>query len=109
MSSMQINDVLAQIRALSTQTSALARPAATAAGAAPVNGFGTLLKQGIDSVNRSQLEAGKLAEAYERGAEGVDLARVMIETQKAAVSFRALTEVRNRLVSAYQDIMNMPI
>jgi flagellar hook-basal body complex protein FliE len=34
---------------------------------------------------------------------------VMIEMQKAAVSFRAVTEVRNRLVSAYQEIMNMPV
>jgi flagellar hook-basal body complex protein FliE len=33
----------------------------------------------------------------------------MIETQKASVSFRALVEVRNRFISAYQDIMNMPI
>jgi flagellar hook-basal body complex protein FliE len=109
MSSMQINDVLAQIRALSAQTGALARPGSAASGPAPVGGFGTLLKQGIEAVNRTQLEAGKLADAYERGAEGVDLARVMVESQKAAVSFRALTEVRNRLVSAYQDIMNMPI
>ncbi len=109
MSSMQISDVLAQIRALSAQTSALQRPQSPAAGTGAVGGFGAMLKQGIDSVNRSQLEAGRLATAYERGAEGVDLARVMIESQKAAVSFRALTEVRNRLVSAYQDIMNMPI
>jgi flagellar hook-basal body complex protein FliE len=108
MSNMQISDVLAQIRALSAQTTAVVRPA-TPAGAAPVSGFGQMLKQGIDAVNQSQLDAGRLADAYERGAEGVELARVMIETQKAAVSFRALTEVRNRLVSAYQDIMNMPI
>jgi len=107
-SSMQINDVLAQIRALSAQTSALARPP-TQAAAAPGNGFGQLLKQGIDAVNQSQQVAAASADAYERGVPGVDLARVMIETQKAAVSFRALTEVRNRLVSAYQDIMNMPI
>ncbi|MCC7464337.1 MAG: flagellar hook-basal body complex protein FliE [Gammaproteobacteria bacterium] len=109
MSSMQINEVLAQIRALSASTAAVSRPDAPAAGAAPVGGFGTLLKQGIEAVNRSQLEAGRLADAWERGTEGVDLARVMIEMQKASVSFRALTEVRNRLVSAYQDIMNMPI
>jgi flagellar hook-basal body complex protein FliE len=108
MSSMQINDVLAQIRALSAQTSALARPA-TQVNAAPANGFGQLLKQGIDAVNQSQQGASALADAFERGAEGVDLARVMIESQKAAVSFRALTEVRNRLVGVYQDIMNMPI
>jgi flagellar hook-basal body complex protein FliE len=108
MSSLQISEVLAQIRALSAQTTALARPASQVEPAPP-GGFGQLLKQGIDAVNASQQSATALADAYERGAEGVDLARVMIETQKAAVSFRALTEVRNRLVSAYQDIMNMPI
>jgi flagellar hook-basal body complex protein FliE len=118
MSSMQINDVLAQIRALSSQTQALARPAAqvgaTQTSATQVNattpgGFGQMLKQGIDAVNQTQQKSAALADAYERGVEGVDLARVMIETQKASVSFRALTEVRNRLVNAYQDIMNMPI
>ena len=71
--------------------------------------FGELFKQGIDSVNASQQSAGALADAWERGASGVDLAQVMIETQKASVSFRALTEVRNRLVNVYQEIMNMPI
>ena len=50
-----------------------------------------------------------MAAAFERGAPGVDLPQVMIEMQKSSVSFRAVTEVRNRLVSAYQDIMNMPV
>jgi flagellar hook-basal body complex protein FliE len=40
---------------------------------------------------------------------GIELPQVMLEMQKASVSFRALTEVRNRFVSAYQEIMNMPI
>jgi len=40
---------------------------------------------------------------------GVELSQVMLEAQKASVSFRATVEVRNRLVSAYQEIMNMPI
>jgi flagellar hook-basal body complex protein FliE len=118
MSSMQINDVLAQIRSFSAQGAGFARPvhpsggAATAAGApaaAGPTGFGTLLKQGIDAVNASQQSATTLADSYERGAPGVELAQVMLETQKASVSFRALTEVRNRLVNAYQEIMNMPI
>jgi flagellar hook-basal body complex protein FliE len=47
--------------------------------------------------------------AFERGVPGVELSTVMIESQKASVAFRAATEVRNRLVSAYQEIMNMPI
>ena len=74
-------------------------------------GFAELFSaQGIKhSVNRSEQSASAMSDAWERGVSGVDLARVMIESQKAAVSFRALTEVRNRLVSVYQDIMNMSI
>jgi flagellar hook-basal body complex protein FliE len=124
MSNMAIDQVLAQIRSLSAQTGAGVKPAAgalgglggigalgapgtTGASAAPA--FGQLLKQGIDSVNQTQQSASAVADAWERGTPGVDLAKVMIESQKATVSFRALTEVRNRLVSAYQDIMNMSI
>jgi flagellar hook-basal body complex protein FliE len=60
-------------------------------------------------VNQQQKTASSMAAAFERGAPGVDLPQVMIEMQKSSVSFRAVTEVRNRLVSAYQDIMNMPV
>ena len=60
-------------------------------------------------MNESQNTAGNLATAFERGVPGVELPQVMLEMQKANVSFRALTEVRNRLVGAYQEIMNMPI
>jgi flagellar hook-basal body complex protein FliE len=116
MSNMAIDQVLAQIRSMSAQAGAGIKPVAPAApsatgsvSAAPGPAFGELLKQGIDSVNHSQQSASALADAWERGASGVDLARVMIESQKASVSFRALTEVRNRLVSVYQDIMNMSI
>ncbi|HEX4052022.1 MAG TPA: flagellar hook-basal body complex protein FliE [Steroidobacteraceae bacterium] len=131
MSDLSINQVLAQIRSLSAQASPTFRPAAqtltdlsSLAGSAGVGGaaggtastgstggpaFGTLLKQGIDAVNSTQQSANALASAWERGDPGVDLARVMVETQKASVSFQALAQVRNRLISAYQDIMNMSI
>jgi len=110
MSQLQINEVLAQIRSYAGHGAALVRPTqpGAAGGTSPV-GFGQLLKQGIDAVNRTQVGATTLADAYERGESGVDLAKVMLESQKAAVSFRALTEVRNRLVTVYQDIMNMAI
>jgi len=115
MSTLGIDQVLAQIRSLSAQAGAT--PAAGALRPQPLGsaansnapGFGALLKQGIDAVNSSQQSADALATAWERGAPGVDLARVMIETQKAAVSFQALTQVRNRLINVYQDIMNMQI
>ena len=116
MSNIAIDQVLAQIRSISLQAGAGVKPAApsvlgapAAPGAASGPAFGELIKQGIDAVNRSQQSAGALADAWERGVSGVDLAHVMIESQKASVSFRALTEVRNRLVSVYQDIMNMSI
>jgi flagellar hook-basal body complex protein FliE len=117
MSNIAVDQVLAQIRSLSAQAGTAIKPAAqSVAGLQPGNAsgvqgpqFGELFKQGMDSVNASQQQAAALADAWERGDSGVDLARVMIESQKAAVSFRALTEVRNRLVSAYQDIMNMTI
>lgn len=112
MSDMQINQVLAQIRSLSAGAGAGVRSAApNAAGetAAGAPAFGELLRKSLDSVNTAQTRATNLAESYERGTANVDLASVMIESQKASVSFRALTEVRNRLVTVYQDIMNMPI
>jgi flagellar hook-basal body complex protein FliE len=114
-SNIAIDQVLAQIRSLSLQAGAGVKPPAAAAiapgspSAASGPAFGDLLKQGIDSVNRTQQSASALADAWERGVSGVDLARVMIESQKASVSFRALTEVRNRLVTVYQEIMNMTI
>lgn len=106
MSQMEIDRVLAQIRSLSTQM----RPEASQPSAAQAGGpseFATLLRQGIDQVNQSQQRATQLAEAFARGTPGVELPQVMVQMEKASVSFRALNEVRNRLVSAYQDIMNM--
>lgn len=71
--------------------------------------FSDLLKQAVDSVNETQARSGELQTAYELGDTSVDITQVMIQMQKASVSFEAMTQVRNRLVSAYQDIMNMPL
>ncbi len=71
--------------------------------------FGDTLNQAIKKVNSSQAEAGKLRTAFEMGDPKIDLARVMVAQQSASVAFRATVEVRNRLVQAYQDVMNMPL
>jgi flagellar hook-basal body complex protein FliE len=107
MSQIQINAVLAQIRSLSSSAGAIHNGATPAAAGTPA--FGALLKQSLDAVNTQQQAAATMADAFERGVKGVDLATVMLESQKASVAFRAVTEVRNRLVNVYQDIMNMPI
>lgn len=71
--------------------------------------FQSALMQAIDKTNEMQMNAAALAARYEQGDPQVDLSEVMISLQKSSVSFQALTQVRNRVVSAYQDIMNMPI
>jgi flagellar hook-basal body complex protein FliE len=120
MSSMQIDSVLAQIRALQSQVKvgaphvvkpgAIAGPgAAGAAQSVAPTSFANVLKQGLDRVNEMQGRATDMATKFERGVPGVELSQVMLESQKASVAFRATVEVRNRLVSAYQEIMNMPI
>ena len=112
MSNMEIDRVLAQIRSASQGGGVGgiggARGPAGAPGAVD-NGFAKLLKQGLDSVNQVQNKATTLATQFERGVPGVDLPQVMLEMQKANVSFRALTEVRNKFVDAYREIMNMPL
>jgi flagellar hook-basal body complex protein FliE len=108
MSDMQIAQVLQQIRSLSSQVRPDAGNAAAAATGAPSD-FARLLQKGVDAVNQTQQRASAASDAFERGVAGVELPDVMLQVQKASVSFRALTEVRNRLVSAYQDIMNMPL
>jgi flagellar hook-basal body complex protein FliE len=70
--------------------------------------FGDLMQQAISQVNETGMQAKSLAQAFEAG-ENVDLAEVMIAVQKSRVSFEALTQVRNKLLTAYQDVMNMPV
>lgn len=103
-----INQVLAEMRRLSAaaQSNPQAAGDTNQAGAAD---FSTLLKQSIDQVNDTQKTAGKLSEAFSAGDPSVDVAQVMVSLQKAGVAFQAMTEVRNRLVSAYQDIMSMQV
>ena len=114
MSNMEIDRVLAQIRSMSQATKAGALGgiggAAGAKGVAGIDGgFAKILKQGLDGVNASQMKAADLADKFERGVPGVELPQVMLEMQKANVSFRAAAEVRNKFVEAYREIMNMPL
>lgn len=75
----------------------------------PKTQFNDLLKASLNAVNDAQQEAGRLKTGFENGTTDSSLVEVMIASQKANLSFRAVTEVRNKLVSAYQDIMNMPV
>ena len=104
MSDMNVNMVLAQMREMSLQ--AASSPIQETGGNTD---FAALLQQSIASVNKTDERAGKMAEAFETGAANTSLADVMVATQKASVSFQAMLQVRNKLVEAYKDVMNMPM
>jgi flagellar hook-basal body complex protein FliE len=80
--------------------------AAPASG--PAGGFTEALKSALDGVNQTQARAEALGQAYQRG-EVTDIAKVMLARQEAGVAFEATLQVRNRLLTAYQDIMRMGV
>ncbi|MFT5594074.1 MAG: flagellar hook-basal body complex protein FliE [Oceanicoccus sp.] len=71
--------------------------------------FQTMFGNAINNVNEQQMKSSELRTRFEKGDPMVDLPEVMIAAQKASVSFDAMKEVRNKLVDAYKDIMNMPV
>ncbi len=104
----EFNRLMLEMRSM--QMEAMARPKVAAAPAevgAP--SFSDMLGQAVNKVNETQQASSQLAEAFEIGKSGVDITDVMIASQKAGVSFQAITQVRNKLVQAYQDIMQMPV
>jgi len=105
-----VNSVLNQMRELRAQTQAELNVNVREVGSSERSdaSFSALLRSAVDSVAELQGDASARAEAFSRG-ETKDLVGVMIAQQKSSVAFQALTQVRNRVVSAYQDIMNMPI
>ncbi len=99
--------LLSQIRTMGQEL----RPTESTAQPAKPEGpdFSAMLKTTINAVNDAQKYSSELKTGFENGTTDKSLAEVMIASQKANLSFRAVTEVRNKLITAYQDIMNMPV
>jgi flagellar hook-basal body complex protein FliE len=71
--------------------------------------FSQALTAAIDQVNAAQKQAQQMTQEFATGNENVNLQDVMINLQKASLSFQQMVQVRNKLVTAYQDVMNMPV
>ena len=121
---MQMRQVKAQMReqqpaAINTDTRAslvdkvqkLSEQQSTAAitGDNTVPDFQTMFKNAVDTVNAHQKTSAEMATRFEQGDPSIDLPEVMIAMQKSRVSFQAMTQVRNKLVEAYKEVMNMPV
>jgi flagellar hook-basal body complex protein FliE len=106
MSDIAINQVLAQMRAMSTgAASESVRPAQDVGGAQ----FADLMGQSLAEVNASMQASRAMQTRFESGDPSVSLAEVMVTAQKASLQFTGMTEVRNKLLNAYQEVMNMSI
>ena len=104
----QLDSMLAELRAVSA-VSGVAGGKPQQANAAGGADFGQALKSAIDQVNQAQASAQEMSQEFAAGNSNVNLQDVMINLQKANLSFQQMVQVRNKLVTAYQNIMNMPV
>ena len=75
----------------------------------PSASFSEMLMQALSSANEAQMSAESLQTRHELGDKDADLVSVMLATQKANVSFQTMIQVRNRMLNAYREVMNMPM
>ena len=107
MSDMDINQVLTQMRAMSA--AAQNNAVETDVPGAGKLDFGEVMKNSLEEVSAAQSQAKSMATAFESGDTNIELPEVMVALQKASISFQAITQVRNKLLSAYQEVMNMQV
>lgn len=101
-----IDQMLSELRA--TSQAAASKPSQGASAAGGVD-FGEVLKGAMEGVSSAQMQAQQMAQGFSSGDPNVNLQDVMVNLQKANLSFQQMVQVRNRLVTAYQDIMNLQV
>lgn len=102
--SSSIDQMVHQLRAVAAQSAAAPAPSQ-----ASTQDFAAMLKSAVDEVNTAQMDARMLTRHFEAGDPDVNLQDVVLSLQKASLSFQTMVQVRNKLVSAYQEIMNMQV
>jgi flagellar hook-basal body complex protein FliE len=107
MSDMNVNQVLAQMRVMAAQAKGVQDISSidSKSGA----DFSAMLVKSINAVNETQKASGDLKTRFEMGDQSVGMVDVAIASEKAKIAFTAMSEVRNKLVKAYQDVMSMPV
>lgn len=107
--SSQIQAMLAKLRSAAAKPAEGAAELVAAEKLAPKVDFASALKNSLDQVNQAQRNSEALTKRFVMGDDSVNLSDVMITSQKASIAFHGTVQVRNKLVSAYQDIMNMSV
>ncbi|HEY9102570.1 flagellar hook-basal body complex protein FliE [Chitinimonas sp.] len=107
MSVQGIDNLLGELKAMSAKAAGQTSPAADALPEGA--DFASVLKSSLDQVNQMQLDSQAKQTAFEAGDPNANLQDVMVSLQKASLSFQTMVQVRNKLVSAYQEVMNMQV
>jgi flagellar hook-basal body complex protein FliE len=107
MSVQGIDQVLSELKAMSTQAGGQVASQVKPTAGSP--DFASMLKSSLDQVNQVQQDAQAQQLAFQSGAPEANLQDVMVSLQKASLSFQTMVQVRNKLVSAYQEVMNMQV
>ncbi len=106
----RIEAMIAQLKAAATKpTGAALAPAGVGEASATKVNFSDALKSSLEQVSSSQIKADEMGKSFAMGDDKVNLSDVMISMQKASINFQATVQVRNKLVSAYHEIMNMQV
>ena len=105
----RVDNLLAEMRAAIAVVQGGVTPKATAAGVTGTTDFASVLKSSLDGVAQAQNHAEAMQKAFVLGDDKVSLSEVMIDMQKANISFQATVQVRNKVIAAYNDIMNMQV
>ena len=104
-----IDRMLSQLRTAAALASRKPEAAKPAAGAAPKADFAEALKSSLNEVNRAQSEASKLQRDFTVGDPNTNLQDVVVSMQTSSIKFQQAVQVRNKLVQAYQEVMNMQV
>lgn len=104
-----IQSAVSQMQSMASQAAGPGAAGAVAQQGDDKKGFVGELQSSIQRINALQQNAAGKAQAFQSGTPGVELNDVMVDMQKSSVAFQMGVQVRNRLVSAYKDIMNMQV
>jgi flagellar hook-basal body complex protein FliE len=104
-----MNSALQQLQTLAAQATDSAGAQSETNGAATAGTFAAAMKASLDKISGDQMKAAGESQAFELGAPNVSLNDVVIDGQKANIGFQFGLQVRNKLVSAYNDIMQMSV
>ncbi|KKA08321.1 flagellar basal body protein FliE [Pseudomonas ogarae] len=106
MNSSALTNALQQLTSLAEQAEGASTHSASSGSA---SGFAAQLQTSLQRINQLQQTASSQSNAFQAGSAAVSLSDVMADSQKASIAFQMGVQVRNRLLTAYKDVMSMQV